>query len=85
MRGPLLTALASRTAGGVAATPTEWIAGREAVPGRTPVMTPAGVSLDAKGQLWVVEDRNRTVLVLLPDTSQALRPAQAGSAEINPK
>lgn len=53
---------------GVAATPTEWIAGREAVPGRAPVMTPAGVSLDAKGQLWVVEDRNRTVLVLLPDT-----------------
>lgn len=53
--------------GRVAAKPTEWVAGREAVPGRTPVMTPAGVSLDAQGRLWVVEDRNRSVLVLLPD------------------
>jgi glucose/arabinose dehydrogenase len=52
--------------GRVARKPTEWLVGRDAVPGQSPVATPAGVSLDAQGHLWVVEDRNRTVLVLLP-------------------
>lgn len=56
--------------GRVSAKPIEWVAGREAVPGQTPVATPAGVSLDAQGHLWVVEDRNRTVLVLLPDAAR---------------
>ncbi|MET0334341.1 MAG: hypothetical protein ABW190_08710 [Rhizobacter sp.] len=54
--------------GQIATKPTEWLVGRTAVPEKTPVATPAGLALDANGHLWVVEDRNRTVLVLLPDT-----------------
>ncbi len=47
--------------------PTDWIGGwTERAPHR-PTGTPAGLALDEQGRLWVVEDRNRSVLVLMPD------------------
>jgi glucose/arabinose dehydrogenase len=31
-----------------------------------PKGSPAGITVDAQGRLWIVEDRNRTVLVVAP-------------------
>lgn len=42
------------------------IGGWEAVPGVRPLGAPTGIAVDSAGRLWVVEDRNRSVLVLLP-------------------
>lgn len=36
-------------------------------PGLRPRGTPAGATVDSQGRLWVVEDRNRTVLVVAPE------------------
>lgn len=42
------------------------ISGWQARPGVRPLGAPAGATVDHLGRLWVVEDRNRTVLVVAP-------------------
>lgn len=42
------------------------LAGWDAEPGRRPRGAPAGVALDHGGRLWVLEDRNRSLISLLP-------------------
>ena len=55
--------------------PTENIvSGWMAMPGLRPQGTPAGITVDREGRLWIVEDRNRSVLVVAPDA-----PKKAGS------
>lgn len=49
------------------------VSGWLAMPGVRPQGTPAGITLDSQGRLWVVEDRNRTVLVVAPETPSAGR------------
>ena len=49
--------------------PVEWLAGWEAQPGVRPLGKPTGVAVDSQGRLLVVEDLNRTVLMLLPAAS----------------
>ena len=41
--------------------------GWDAKPGVRPLGSPAGVTVDHLGRLWIVEDRNRTVLVVAPE------------------
>lgn len=48
------------------------LSGWRAMPGIRPLGNPAGITLDHHGRLWVVEDRNRTVLVVAPDTPSGL-------------
>lgn len=50
------------------------VSGWRVMPGIRPQGNPAGITVDHRGWLWIVEDRNRTVLVVAPDT-----PAPAGS------
>lgn len=50
------------------------VSGWRVMPGIRPQGNPAGVTVDHRGWLWIVEDRNRTVLVVAPDT-----PARGGS------
>ena len=38
------------------------------MPGIRPQGNPAGATVDHRGWLWIVEDRNRTVLVVAPET-----------------
>ena len=45
--------------------PTVWIGGWNAVAGVRPLGAPTGITVDGAGRLWVVEDRNRTVLMLM--------------------
>ncbi|MEZ5701835.1 MAG: PQQ-dependent sugar dehydrogenase [Burkholderiaceae bacterium] len=40
----------------------------EAVLGLRPLGNPAGITVDSRGRLWIVEDRNRTVIVIAPQT-----------------
>lgn len=49
------------------------VAGWIAMPGLRPRGSPAGITLDSQGRLWVVEDRNRTVMVVAPDATPASR------------
>ena len=42
------------------------VAGWQAAPGVRPRGTPAGITLDHLNRLWIVEDRNRTVIVVAP-------------------
>ena len=42
------------------------VSGWTARPGVRPLGTPAGVTVDHRGWLWVVEDRNHSVLVVAP-------------------
>jgi len=49
------------------------VSGWSAMPGLRPLGNPAGVALDHQGRLWVVEDRNRTVLVVAPQTAETSR------------
>jgi glucose/arabinose dehydrogenase len=46
----------------------EIVSGWDALPGVRPLGNPAGVTIDSKGQLWIVEDRNRTVIVIARET-----------------
>ncbi|OAD39667.1 hypothetical protein LPB72_20625 [Hydrogenophaga crassostreae] len=39
----------------------------DASPGMRPQGNPAGITVDSQGRLWIVEDRNRTVIVIAPD------------------
>lgn len=48
--------------------PVEWLAGWDAQPGVRPLGKPTGLTVDRQGRLLVVEDLNRTVLMLLPTT-----------------
>jgi secreted PhoX family phosphatase len=43
------------------------------MPGLRPLGNPAGITLDSQGRLWVVEDRNRTVMVVAPQADDAAR------------
>ncbi|MBU7572172.1 MAG: hypothetical protein KAF64_02365 [Hydrogenophaga sp.] len=42
------------------------VSGWHAQAGVRPLGTPAGIALDAEGRLWIVEDRNRSVIVIAP-------------------
>jgi glucose/arabinose dehydrogenase len=42
------------------------VSGWQSMAGVRPLGSPAGVAVDHRGWLWVVEDRNRTVLVVAP-------------------
>lgn len=42
------------------------VSGWHAQPGVRPLGNPAGATFDADGRLWVVEDRNRSVIVIAP-------------------
>ncbi|MGM9425954.1 PQQ-dependent sugar dehydrogenase [Hydrogenophaga sp. MI9] len=44
------------------------VSGWLAMPGLRPQGTPAGVTVDRQGRLWIVEDRNRSVLVVAPQS-----------------
>lgn len=46
--------------------PVEWLGGWDAKPGVRPLGKPTGLTVDRQGRLLVVEDLNRTVLMLLP-------------------
>ncbi len=57
----------SRDAQGLpAGQPVEWLGGWDAKPGVRPLGKPTGLTVDRQGRLLVVEDLNRTVLMLLP-------------------
>ena len=43
------------------------VSGWLAMPGMRPQGTPAGITVDSRGRLWIVEDRNRTVLLVAPE------------------
>jgi glucose/arabinose dehydrogenase len=43
------------------------VSGWSAKPGVRPLGSPAGATLDAQGRLWIVEDRNRALIVIAPD------------------
>lgn len=43
----------------------------DATPGLRPLGNPAGITVDSQGRLWIVEDRNRTVIVIAPDKPTA--------------
>ena len=47
--------------------PWTWIAGWTAASGVRPLGAPTGLCIDTAGQLLVVEDRNRSLLMLAPD------------------
>lgn len=49
--------------------PIDWLSGWHAETGRRPMGRPTGITVDRMGRLLVVEDYNRTVLMLLPDPS----------------
>ena len=51
--------------------PIDWLSGWDAKPGVRPMGRPTGFTVDLAGRLLVVEDFNRTVLMLLPETSTA--------------
>jgi len=42
------------------------VSGWQAQAGRRPLGTPAGAQFDPEGRLWIVEDRNRSVIVVAP-------------------
>jgi glucose/arabinose dehydrogenase len=46
-------------------TPKVWIGGWNAAAGVRPLGAPTGLTVDSAGRLWVVEDRNRSVLMLI--------------------
>jgi len=48
--------------------PTVWVGGWNAAAGVRPLGAPTGITVDSAGRLWVVEDRNRTVLLLISES-----------------
>jgi glucose/arabinose dehydrogenase len=46
------------------------VSGWLAMPGMRPQGNPAGITVDSRGRLWIVEDRNRTVLLVAPVDAQ---------------
>jgi glucose/arabinose dehydrogenase len=59
--------------------PRVWIGGWNAVQGVRPLGAPTGIFVDAIGRLFVVEDRNRTLLMLTRDDAAA--PAASAPAK----
>lgn len=53
--------------------PRELIGGWTAQKGVRPLGAPTGITVDGEGRLWVVEDRNKTVLMMVRDTQPATR------------
>jgi len=51
--------------------PRVWIGGWNALKGERPLGAPTGISVDSAGRLFVVEDRNRTLLMLTRDDAAA--------------
>ena len=47
--------------------PKVWLGGWNALSGVRPLGAPTGITVDSAGRLWVVEDRNRSVLMLIDD------------------
>lgn len=45
-----------------------------AQPGVRPLGNPAGMAFDPEGRLWIVEDRNRSVIVVAPQAAENLKP-----------
>ncbi len=60
--------------------PIDWLSGWHAEPGRRPLGRPTGITVDSAGRLLVVEDYNRTVLMLLPEASAPPVPSAPSSA-----
>lgn len=50
-----------------ASAPAQVVGGWAAKAGVRPRGAPVGVTVDRKGRLWIVEDRNKTVTLLLPE------------------
>jgi len=50
---------------GALGAPTVWIGGWDAAAGVRSLGAPSGFTVDGEGRLWVLEDRNRTVLMLM--------------------
>ncbi len=46
------------------------VSGWLAMPGMRPQGNPAGITVDSQGRLWIVEDRNRTVLLVAPEDTK---------------
>jgi glucose/arabinose dehydrogenase len=67
-----------------AGAPKEWLAGWDARPGVRPRGTPTGLAVDRQGRLLVVEDFNRTVLMLLPAAGASAAGAARTSATAGP-
>jgi glucose/arabinose dehydrogenase len=44
----------------------DFVAGWDAKAGVRPLGNPAGITVDSQGRLWIVEDRNRTVILIAP-------------------
>lgn len=57
--------------------PMDWLSGWQADGTRRPLGRPTGITVDQAGRLLVVEDYNRTVLMLLPDPSAPSTPSSA--------
>lgn len=55
--------------------PVEWLTGWTADGKTRPLGRPTGLALNHAGQLMVVEDYNRSLLMLLPDTAATAAPA----------
>ena len=51
------------------------VSGWRVMPGIRPQGNPAGITVDHRGWLWIVEDRNRTVLVVAPETPAGSGPS----------
>ena len=54
--------------------PIEWLGNWRAQPPQRPLGKPAGLALDHLDRLWIVEDYNRTVLVLLSESTDGAPP-----------
>ncbi len=62
--GHRIVSYALDAAGKPTGAPRPWLTGWDAARGVRPMGTPAGILVDSSGRLLVVEDRNRTLLVL---------------------
>ena len=45
---------------------TDFVSGWRPMPGVRPLGSPAGAAVDDQGRLWIVEDRNRSLLLIAP-------------------
>ena len=68
--GHRLVGYAFDAQGRPAGKPVEWLAGWDAQAGLRPLGKPTGMAVDGQGRLLVVEDSNRTVLMMLPIASK---------------
>jgi glucose/arabinose dehydrogenase len=66
--GHRVVAISLDAAGRPSGPPRTWIGGWTAAAGVRPLGAPTGLAIDAGGRLLVVEDRNRSLLMLTRDT-----------------